>query len=151
MASVEAIHIAARRSAPMESMERVSVVAGRGVEGDRTFRKHKPGSGLDLTLVAAEALEALAEETGIELGPGGTRRQVTTRGVDVNGLVGRRFTVGGVEAVGIELCEPCRHLERMTQPGVLRGLVHRAGIYADVTQDGEIAVGDAVVDRGPAD
>jgi MOSC domain-containing protein YiiM len=55
-----------------------------------------------------------------------------------------------VEAVGIELCEPCNHLESLTQPGVMRGLVHRAGINADVVRGGEISVGDAVVDQGPA-
>ena len=65
-------------------------------------------------------------------------------------LVGRRFTVGSVEAVGIELCAPCNHLHSLTQPGVMRGLVHRAGINADVVRDGEIAVGDEVVDLGPA-
>jgi MOSC domain-containing protein YiiM len=150
MATVEGIHIAERRAAPVEAVERVNVIAGRGVEGDRKFGEHEPGSGHDLTLIPAEALEALAEETGIRLAPGESRRQVTTRGVDVNALVGRRFTVGSVEAVGIELCEPCNHLEGLTQPGVMRGLVHRAGINADVVKDGEIAVGDPVVDRGPA-
>ena len=76
---------------------------------------------------------------------------MTTRGIDVNALVGRRFRVGDVEAVGIELCEPCSHLQKLTQPGVMRGLVHRAGINADVTSGGEIAVGDEVEDLGPAD
>jgi MOSC domain-containing protein YiiM len=150
MATVEGIHIADREAAPVEAVERVNVIAGRGVEGDRKFGEHEPGSGHDLTLIPAESLEALAEETGIQLAPGESRRQVTTRGIDVNALVGRRFTVGSVEAVGIELCEPCNHLEGLTQPGVMRGLVHRAGINADVVKDGAIAVGDPVVDRGPA-
>ena len=148
---VEAIHTAARQSAPCEPVERVNVVAGRGVEGDRKFGDHPPGSGKDLTLIAAESLEALEREHGIRLEPGESRRQVTTRGIDVNELVGRRFRVGPVEAVGIELCEPCRHLESLTQHGVMRGLVHRAGINADVVESGEIAVGDPVEDLGPAD
>jgi MOSC domain-containing protein YiiM len=150
MATVENIHITARKAEPVEPVERVKVVAGRGVEGDRKFGEHEPGSGHDLTLIPAEALEALAEETGIELAPGESRRQVTTRGIDVHALVGRRFTVGSVEAVGIELCEPCNHLEKLTEPGVMRGLAHRAGINADVLRDGEIGVGDPVVDQGPA-
>lgn len=151
MGQVEAIHIAAESGAACEPVERVSAIAGRGVEGDRKFGDHSPGSGHDLTLIAAEALEALENETGIELEPGQSRRQVTTRGIDVNALVGRRFTVGGVEAVGIELCEPCSHLQSMTPPGTMRGLVHRAGINADVVGGGEIAVGDAVEDVGPAE
>ena len=150
MGKVEHIHVAPRTAAPVEPVEAVNVIAGRGIEGDRKFAEHPRGSGEDLTLVPAESLEALEAEHGIKLGPGGTRRQVTTRGIDVHDLVGRRFTVGSVEAVGIELCEPCRHLERLTQKGVMRGLVHRAGIYADVVSDGQIALGDEVVDLGPA-
>ena len=150
MGVVESIHTTPRSAEPVEPAERVNAVAGRGIEGDRKFGDHAPGSGKDLTLIAAESLEALYEEHGIHLDAGESRRQVTTRGVDVNALVGRRFSVGSVEAVGIELCEPCRHLEGLTQPGVMRGLVHRAGINADVVEGGEIAVGDAVVDLGPA-
>jgi MOSC domain-containing protein YiiM len=150
MATVEGIHVAAREAEPVEAVEQVTVLAGRGVEGDRHFGEHAPGSGHDLTLVPAESLEALAEETGIRLAPGESRRQVTTRGIDVHALVGRRFTVGSVEAVGIELCEPCNHLQKLTQPGIVRGLAHRAGINADVVRDGQIAVGDEVVDQGPA-
>src|SRR4051812_28092440 len=150
MASVEGIHIAGRTAEPVAATDRVTVVAGRGVEGDRKFGDHEPGSGKDLTLIPAESLETLAEQHGIQLAPGESRRQVTTRGIDVHDLVGRRFTVGSVEAVGVELCEPCNHLEKLTQPGVMRGLVHRAGINADVVRGGEIAVGDPVVDQGPA-
>jgi MOSC domain-containing protein YiiM len=119
--------------------ERVSVVAGRGIEGDRKF-----DSNHDLTLVEAEALEGLTEDTGIELGPGESRRQVMTRGVSLNDLVGKRFRVGELECVGEELCEPCDHLQSLTKPGVLRGLVHRGGLCAEVLSGGEIAVGDSV-------
>ena len=151
MGQVEAIHTSAAKGARCEPAERVTAVAGRGLEGDRKFGDHAEGSGKDLTLIAAEGLEALEREHGIHLGPGESRRQVTTRGIDVNALVGRRFKVGPVEAVGIELCEPCNHLEKLTQPGVMRGLVHRAGINADVVAGGEIAIGDTVEDLGPAD
>jgi MOSC domain-containing protein YiiM len=152
MGSVEAIHIASATAAPCRPVERITAVAGKGLEGDRFFQDHPPGSGWDLTLIAAESVEALEREHGVRLEPGESRRQVTTRGVDLNSLVGRRFTVGPVEAVGIELCEPCNHLRKVTgEPGVLRGLVHRGGINADVVEGGEIAVGDPVVDRGPAD
>jgi len=151
MGQVEAIHISAEPEGRCEPVDQVTAVAGRGIEGDRKFGVHEPGSGHDLTLIAAEALEALEAEHGIHLEPSESRRQVTTRGIDVNALVGRRFTVGGVEAIGIELCEPCNHLQKMTQPGVMRGLVHRAGLYADIVFGGDIAVGDPVVDEGPAE
>jgi MOSC domain-containing protein YiiM len=136
---VESIHVVAESGGPPEARESVSVVAGRGVEGDRKFDGNH-----DLTLVEAEALEGLTEDTGIELGPGESRRQVMTRGISLNELVGKRFRVGELECVGEELCEPCDHLQSLTKPGVLRGLVHRGGLCAEVLSGGEIAVGDSV-------
>jgi MOSC domain-containing protein YiiM len=152
MGVVESIHIAAEKRAMPDPVERVRAHAGRGLEGDYHCQPHERGEGADLTLIASEELERLAAENGIELAPGESRRNVTTRGIDVGALVGRRFRVGEVEAVGIELCEPCMVLVRLTgEFGVLRGLARRGGLRADVVAGGEIAVGDPVLDRGPAD
>jgi MOSC domain-containing protein YiiM len=138
MGRVESIHIAAEHEHKALPVDSAHAVAGRGLQGDR----HADTG--DITLIEAEALEALASEHGIELAPGESRRQVMTRGISLNDLVGVRFRVGEVEFVGTELCEPCNHLQKLTQPGVMRGLVHRAGINADVLSDGDIAVGDAI-------
>ena len=145
--TVQAIAIAPLRGELPHGVDAVTAVAGRGIEGEYHFEaaEHNPGSGL--TLIAAEALAALREEAGIELSHAASRRNVLTRGIDLNALVGRRFAVGGVVCEGIELCEPCRSLERMTQPGVLRGLVHRGGLRADVVCGGTIRVGDPVLPR----
>ena len=67
-----------------------------------------------------------------------------TRGVDVNSLVGKRFRIGDVECRGVELCEPCSHLQSLTQPGVIKGLTHRGGLNADILNDGHIGVGDSI-------
>jgi MOSC domain-containing protein YiiM len=136
---IESIHVVPETGGAPQERERVSVVAGRGIEGDRKF-----DSNHDLTLIEAEALEGLTEDTGIELGPGESRRQVMTRGVSLNDLVGKRFRVGALECVGEELCEPCNHLQSLTEEGVLPGLVHRGGLCAEVVSGGEIAVGDSV-------
>jgi MOSC domain-containing protein YiiM len=143
---VEAINIAAALEGDCRPVEAVDALAGQGLRGDRYFAdaRRDKGEGRDITLIQAEALEGLHEEHGIELSGADSRRNVLTRGIDLNALVGRRFTVGEAECVGIELCEPCNHLQKMTQPGVLRGLVHRGGLRADVVRDGRIAVGDAV-------
>jgi MOSC domain-containing protein YiiM len=114
-------------------------VTDRGIVGDRY---HDKG---DITLIEAEAIEGFRTDTGLELTHEESRRQVLTRGVRLNELVGKRFTVGEVEVVGREWCEPCNHLQSMTRPGVLRGLVHRAGLNADIVKPGRIAVGDEVV------
>jgi MOSC domain-containing protein YiiM len=135
--SVEAIHISPRKGVLPEPVEAV-VVTDEGMEGDRYF-----GRG-DITLVEAEALEGLEEDTGIVVSAAEVRRQVLTRGIRLNDFVGRRIRVGEVEAVGVELCEPCNHLEGLTYPGVLKGMVHRAGLRADVVAPGRLAVGDEV-------
>ncbi len=143
---VTSIHLhVAGRGEPLETVERVRAVAGEGLEGDR-YRSpdHPREEGRQLTLVEGEALELLRERSGIELEPWETRRNVTTRGVDLNALVGKRFRVGEAECEGIEPCHPCRHLERVTEQGVLKGLAGRGGLRANVLSGGRIAVGDAV-------
>src|SRR5215208_3500944 len=124
---VEQIAISPENEALPRPVASVRVVAGQGLEGDRYF-----GSGPEnaITLIQAEALEGLREDTGIELSHEASRRQVLTRGIDLNAFVGERFRVGDVLCEGVELCEPCNHLQGLTQPGVLRGMVHRAGLRA---------------------
>jgi len=134
---VEGIHITREKAAVPRPVDEIEVTA-EGVVGDRHHGSR------DLTLIEAEALEGLEADTGIVLSAAESRRQVVTRGIRLNDLVGRPFRVGGVDCVGQELCEPCNHLQSLTQPGVLRGLVHRGGLVADVVSGGRIAVGDRV-------
>jgi len=142
---VVGIFLTAEHGELPEGVERVRALAGKGLEGNRYFFPDgNAPDGRALTLVASEALEAFEQATNIVLSAAETRRNVLTRGIDVNALVGKRFRVGDVECRGIELCEPCTHLQSLTRPGVLNGLVHRAGLNADILTDGEIALGDAV-------
>jgi MOSC domain-containing protein YiiM len=138
--TVEAIHLGAARKPELWTVESVRAVAGKGLEGDRHFHADGAAPGQALTLVSAEIVE------DVGLMPGETRRQVTVRDVDVNSLVGKRFRVGEVECLGVELCEPCRHLEEMTRPGIIKELTHRGGINADILVGGVIRVGDPVVE-----
>jgi len=145
---VELIAVAAGVAAPMRVVEAATAHPGHGLERDRYFDgsgtfSNPHGRGHDLTLIEAEALEDLMLPAG-SLAPEDARRNVVTRGIDLNALVGRHFRVGEVECLGQRLCEPCAHLERLTQPGVLRALVHRGGLRADVLSGGVIRVGDAV-------
>ena len=142
---VEGIYIIDTHGELPEPVESVRAIAGRGLEGNRYFFDGDAPSGQALTLIAAEAVEAMDREHGISIEPRESRRNVVTRGIDVNELVGRRFRVGAVECRGVELCEPCAGLQAMTKPGVIKGLVHRGGLNADILSDGEISVGDAVV------
>jgi MOSC domain-containing protein YiiM len=138
--TVVAIHLGEERDPALWPVESVRAVAGKGLEGDRYFFADGAEPGRALTLVEDEAVE----DVGLE--QGATRRQLTTRGVRLNDLIGKRFRVGEVECYGVELCEPCSHLEKMTRPGIMRKLVHRAGINADILTDGTISVGDQIVE-----
>jgi MOSC domain-containing protein YiiM len=156
-AHVEAIHLASDRGRPTRSVQSVSAVPGVGLEGDRYAsgrgtwgRRGIRGPGRDLTLIEAEEVERLALDFGIELAPGESRRNVTTRGVRLNELVARRFRVGGVVCEGVRLCEPCTYLEDVTGKPLREPLLHRAGLRADIVTSGTIAVGDPIVDLGPA-
>jgi hypothetical protein len=142
--SVAAILIAPAAESPLKRVESAEAVPGRGLAGDRyangagTFSA-PGGRGYELTLVEAEVLDEIAltwEEA---------RRNIVTTGISVNGLVGKRFRVGSVECVGRRLAEPCAHLEKLTRPGLLRPLVHRGGLRADILAGGTISVGDEIV------
>jgi hypothetical protein len=141
---VDAIVIAAEAEAQPVLVESAMAIAGLGLDGDRyadgrgTFSPG-PDGGRALTLIEGEVLDELG------LAPELARRNVVTRGIRLNPLVGARFTVGGVACAGRRLCEPCAHLERLSKPGTLRALVRRGGLRADVLTNGEIAVGDAVL------
>jgi MOSC domain-containing protein YiiM len=150
---VEAIHIAPAVGAPMVSLDRARADAGIGLEGDRYASRAGHWSDgeiadrdadRDLTLIEAEVIEDLAATDGIVLAPGETRRNVTTRGIRLNDLVGRRFRVGDAECEGVRLCEPCQYLNDSIGKPILRPLVHRAGLRAKIRKGGEIAVGAEV-------
>jgi MOSC domain-containing protein YiiM len=145
---VEVIALAAEAGGPMRAVSTAEAVEGRGLLGDRYERgagtfSNPSGRGYDLTLVEAEALEELSAK-GVELAPIEARRNLVVRGIALDDLIGRRFRLGEVECFGQRRCEPCSHLERLTRPGVLRGLVHRGGLRADVLSGGGIRVGDHV-------
>jgi MOSC domain-containing protein YiiM len=148
--SLVAIQIGRQAEGRLESVPEVRAVPGKGLEGDRYFRgegsfSKNPGGGREVTLVASEVLSLLEREHGIRLDPAETRRNLLTSGVTLNDLVGKVFQVGAIRMRGVRLAEPCDHLERLTQSGVLKGLVHRAGLRADILDEGVLRVGDEIV------
>jgi MOSC domain-containing protein YiiM len=137
------MHVEAINIGPSEALEpvgSVTAVAGKGLVGDRHFADN-PAPGNALTLIEAEVLADVGL-TGAQ-----SRRQVVVRGVRLNDLIGKRFRVGDVECLGVEICEPCLHLQRMTRPGIIKDLIHRGGLNADILSGGTISVGDPVSAR----
>jgi MOSC domain-containing protein YiiM len=127
----------------------VEFVAGLGIRGDRYFgRNDEPGQ--NVTLVEAEEVEAFLDSLGRPRNLSVTNRNLVTRGVRLNELVGKEFTVGGVQMLGVELCEPCLSLgarlasEQITAAAVVKRLVHRAGLRASVLSSGPVSAGARV-------
>ena len=146
---VISINITPVAEAPLESVEEVRAIPGRGLEGDRYFDHADKLPKRELTLVEAEAIEAFRSEFKIDFGLDGTRRNIVTRGVPLNHLVGKEFWVGEVKARGVQLCEPCATLQRLSHPKVLPGLLHRGGLRAQILTEGTIRVGATVSETPP--
>lgn len=146
--TVDSVHIASAAKAPMQAINQVEAIPGAGLRGDRYFLKqgtfYKPEPDFELTLIEVEAIEAIKREYKVDLAAGEARRNVVTRGVPLNHLVGHEFTVSGVKVRGIRLCEPCSHLEALTGLPVIKGLRHRGGLRAQILTRGVIRVGDPV-------
>ena len=144
---VVSLHLAAEASAPMQTVTEVRAIPGRGLEGDRYFTgtgfysKRPSAGGREVTLIEMESVEAL---DSIKLAAADSRRNIATTGVPLNHLVGREFYVGAVRMRGMRLCEPCQHLDELTQPGVMKELIHRGGLRAQILTEGVIRTGDAV-------
>jgi hypothetical protein len=142
---VEGIYVSPRATELPTSVARVDALSGKGLRGDRyfsgvgTWSDYPVETGRDLTLVEAEVLEKIG------LPAAEARRNIVTRGIELNELIGQRFRVGDAQCYGDRICEPCAHLEGLTRPGVLKALRHRGGLRADITSSGEISIGDAVV------
>jgi hypothetical protein len=140
--TVAAILTAPTAEAPLSRVDEAEALAGRGLAGDRyavgrgTFSA--PGRGYQLTLVEAEVLDEIG------LAWEDARRNIVTRGISLNGLVGRPFRIGSAECIGRRLAEPCAHLEQLAGPGLLRPLVHRGGLRADIVGNGVIRLGDGI-------
>src|SRR5258707_1324597 len=146
------IYLAARKRDELQRVDQAEAVAEKGLVGDRYFNQEGSLGKLvsqerEITLIESEAIDALARETEITLNPGQARRNLLTRGVPLNHLVGREFLIGDVVLRGLRLCEPCTHLEELTAKGVLKGLCHRGGLRAQILRGGVLRSGDAIRPR----
>ncbi len=152
MGIVQEIYIAAIGGGPMQARPAVSVEAGRGIPGDRyyaetgTFSKQLAGlPDKEITLIEAEQIDAFNQAYDHAYNSGDFRRNLVTQGVDLNGLVGKHFSINGVNFRGVRLCEPCAHLATVLSADVVAGMVHKAGLRAEIVSNGELRRGDEIV------
>lgn len=147
--TVEALHFTPRSFLPMRAAPQLTLIASVGIVGDRYangdgFYSDRPEEGRQITLFEAETLEALRRDHAVTLAAGDHRRNVTTRGVPLNHLVGRRFRIGTTLIEGSRLSTPCRHIEQITGQEIFTLLLHRSGLNARILDGGVIRCGDAV-------
>lgn len=144
--SVLNIFIAPADGADIQTVDAVNAIVGRGLEGDRytlpSDKPHKPKQ--EVTLIQLENIDLLNQTLGADIEPYELRRNILTRGIDLNALVGKEFQVGAVRLRGMELCEPCSYIEGRTAKGVIKHLTHKAGIRAQILEGGPINIGDEI-------
>ena len=143
--SVVGIYTAPEKHAPIESRDEVKAVAGRGLEGDRYFNADGwDEAKKEMTLVELEAIEGANREYELDLEPKDMRRQIVTKGVALNHLVDREFQIGEVRLRGIKIANPCSHLQKLAGKKLLKPMMHRGGLRAQILESGTIRVGDPV-------
>jgi MOSC domain-containing protein YiiM len=143
------IHVAPKASAPMVALSEVRLLTGIGLEGDRYAtglgsysKKHHIDR--QATLIEVEVLEALARDRDIELAPHEHRRNMTTRGVPLNHLVGQYFRIGDCVLYGGRLNVPCLYLENLLAKKVFKALLNRSGLNCRVVVGGMIRTHDRI-------
>ena len=134
------------------SINKVRAIAKRGLETDRYFQgtgtfSTREGSGRQLTLIEEETLQYVRDTCGISLSGEESRRNIVTRQIDLNELVGHKFLIGAVLVEGTRLCHPCKHLEKLTGKKLLSPLKDRGGLRANILTDGTISIGDPIGGR----
>ncbi|WP_061029232.1 MOSC domain-containing protein [Bradyrhizobium sp. CCH5-F6] len=144
---VRHLHLTPRASLPMRAQDSLTLIAGKGIVGDRYtnetgYYSERPEEGRQITLFEEETLEALRRDHGIDLFPAEHRRNVTTFGVPLTHLVGRRFWLGEALLEATRLSVPCKHLEEVTGKPVFNPLINRSGLNAKILVGGTVRVGD---------
>lgn len=141
---LEVILTSAKPSEPMQRVESAKLERNAGIVGDRYSTIPGVDAGREVTLIEAEAVEAVQNEYNLSLTVDETRRNLVTRGVPLNHLVGREFTIGQVRLRGIRLCEPCKHLDKLTGKALLKALAHRGGLRATIVDAGTVHLNDSI-------
>ena len=144
---VEEIYVTGKGSSPMERVEEIRAVENGGLEGDR----YKEGTGYwtsygdvcEVTLIEGEDLDEIENE-GLGVKNGEHRRNIITRGVDLERLRGSRFRIGEAVLEYDRPRPPCKHIQDMTEPGMTRALKRRGGICARVVEGGLIRLRDEI-------
>ncbi|MDH3511709.1 MAG: MOSC domain-containing protein [Gammaproteobacteria bacterium] len=157
---VISINIAVAEGAQVLELPVATLITEQGIDGDRYCAPASPPNLNQISLVESEVIESFAAEAGVDMQPREVRRNIVTRDISLNDLVGKKFCLGNVEAIGTELAEPCKgiaeiliakyRLEYLTAKDIVASLLHRGGLYARVLRGGSVRPGDPINVLPPA-
>jgi MOSC domain-containing protein YiiM len=149
--TVVAILVAGEAGGILQPLELATLESGKGIVGDRyanragTFSKAQADSAdREVTLIESEEIERYNALRATPLPPGSFRRNIVTRGIGLNSLVGRQFHVGEAVLEGVRLCEPCAYLAGLIGPDVVKAMLHRAGLRARIVEGSIVRPGDTI-------
>ena len=144
MAEVFKLGIAANNNQPIKEVNSIEVLANKGIVGDRHFHDFNDPYN-QLSLIESENIDEYNIKFGLDIPYIDFRRNVITKGIRLNDLVGKKLKVGSVELDAIDLCRPCRHLtEMLNQKNVLKEFLRKGGIRCQILSSSNIHVGDKI-------
>ena len=144
MSKIFKLGISSKNNLPITEMNSIKVLANQGIEGDRHFSEYNDPYN-QLSLIESENIDYYNIKYGLNIPYIDFRRNVVTKGVKLNDLVGKRFFVGDVELEGIDLCRPCRHLcEVLNQDNIIKEFLRRGGIRCQILSSSTLTVGDKI-------
>ena len=144
MAEVFKLGIAANNNQPIKEVNSIEVLANKGIVGDRHFHDFNDPYN-QLSLIESENIDDYNIKYGLNIPYLDFRRNIVTKGIQLNNLVGKKILVGNVEVEGIDLCRPCRHLtEVLEQDNILKEFLRKGGLRCQVLSSSSIKVGDKI-------
>ncbi len=144
MAEVFKLGIAANNNQPIKEVNSIEVLANKGIVGDRHFNESNDPYN-QLSLIEAENIDEYNIKFGLNIPYINFRRNIVTKGIRLNDLIGKKLKVGNVELEAIELCRPCRHLtEMLDQKNILKEFMRKGGLRCEILSSSNINIGDKI-------
>ena len=144
MAEVFKLGIAAKNNQPIKEVNSIEVLANKGIVGDRHFNDFNDPYN-QLSLIESENIDEYNIKFGLDIPYINFRRNIITKGIQLNDLIGKKLQIGNVELEGVELCRPCRHLtEMLNQKNILKEFMRKGGLRCKILSSSKISIGDKI-------
>jgi len=144
MSKVFEIGIASINNKKINNVESIEVIENKGVVGDRHFKEYNDPY-CQLSLIESESIDYYNSKYGLNISYLDFRRNIVTKGIQLNNLVGKKFLIGNAKVEGIDLCRPCRHLtEVLNQDNIIKEFLRKGGLRCQVLSSSKINIGDRI-------